>query len=40
MKKLSLEDLKDFRDRLHIPISDAQLKKTLLTALLQPGAKR
>lgn len=27
MKKLSLEDLKDFRDRLHIPISDAQLEE-------------
>ena len=26
MKKLSLEDLKEFRDRLHIPISDAQLE--------------
>jgi pyruvate dehydrogenase E1 component len=26
MKKLSLEDLKDFRDRLSIPISDAQLE--------------
>lgn len=25
MKKLTLEDLKEFRDRLHIPISDAQM---------------
>lgn len=25
MKKLSLEDLKEFRDRLHIPIADSQL---------------
>jgi len=27
MKKLSLEDLKEFRDRLHIPITDAELEK-------------
>ncbi len=29
MKKLSIDDLKRFRDRLHIPISDAQLDEKL-----------
>ena len=40
MKKLSLEDLKDFRDRLHIPISDAQLEKDpYLPPYYNPGLK-
>ncbi len=40
MKKLSLEDLKDFRDRLHIPISDAQLEEDpYLPPYYNPGLK-
>ncbi len=40
MKKLSLEDLKDFRDRLHIPISDAQLEADpYLPPYYNPGLK-
>lgn len=40
MKKLSLEDLKDFRDRLHIPISDAQLElDPYLPPYYNPGLK-
>ncbi len=29
MKKLTLEDLKEFRDHMHVPISDAELEKDL-----------
>ena len=40
MKKLSLEDLKDFRDRLNIPISDAQLEvDPYLPPYYNPGPK-
>ncbi len=40
MKKLSLEDLKQFRDRLHIPISDAQLEADpYLPPYYNPGLK-
>jgi pyruvate dehydrogenase E1 component len=40
MKKLSLEDLKDFRDRLNIPISDAQLEvDPYLPPYYNPGLK-
>jgi pyruvate dehydrogenase E1 component len=40
MKKLSLEDLKDFRDRLHIPISDAALEENpYLPPYYNPGLK-
>jgi pyruvate dehydrogenase E1 component len=40
MKKLSLEDLKDFRDRLHIPISDAHLEEDpYLPPYYNPGLK-
>ena len=40
MKKLSLEDLKEFRDRLHIPISDAQLEEDpYLPPYYNPGLK-
>ena len=40
MKKLSLEDLKDFRDRLHIPISNAQLEEDpYLPPYYNPGLK-
>ncbi len=40
MKKLSLEDLKEFRDRLHIPISDAQLEADpYLPPYYNPGLK-
>lgn len=40
MKKLSLEDLKEFRDRLHIPISDAQLEvDPYLPPYYNPGLK-
>ena len=39
MKKLSLDDLKTFRDGLRIPISDAQLESDpYLPAVLPPGA--
>ena len=40
MKKLSLEDLKEFRDRLNIPISDAQLEvNPYLPPYYNPGPK-
>ncbi len=37
MKKLSLDDLKLFRDRLHIPISDAELGDGYLPPYYHPG---
>ena len=39
MKKLTLDDLKEFRDRLHVPVSDAQLKADpYLPPYFHPGA--
>ena len=41
MKKLTLDDLKRFRDSLRIPISDAQLEaRPLPAAVLPPGRQR
>ncbi len=37
MKKLTLDDLKEFRDRLHLPISDEQLGDGYLPPYYHPG---
>jgi pyruvate dehydrogenase E1 component len=37
MKKLTLEELKEFRDRLYLPISDAELESSELPPYYQPG---
>ena len=39
MKKLTLDDLKEFRDRLHIPIADSQLDE-YLPPYYNPGSGR
>ncbi|KAB1653440.1 pyruvate dehydrogenase (acetyl-transferring), homodimeric type [Pseudoclavibacter chungangensis] len=39
MKKLTLEDLKNFRDQMHVPITDAQLEENIYQApYYHPGA--